>query len=97
MSLLLDYYDYSLKEVITEFESRFIEPDPVSVDTDGTQVETETRFKQDIVHMTNMKSKIFRFLVLWSSLFYLHPFDMKCKPASPIYQTLMTFQVKYTM
>ena len=37
---MIGSYDSSLKEVTTEFKSHFIEPDPVSVDTDGTQVET---------------------------------------------------------
>ena len=40
MSLLTDSHAFSLKEVTTEFGSRLIEPDPVSVNINGTQVES---------------------------------------------------------
>ena len=37
---MIDLHAFSLKKVTTEFESRLIEPDPVSVTTNGTQIET---------------------------------------------------------
>ena len=40
LSLLTDSHFFSLKEVTTEFESRLIEPAPVYVTTNGTDVET---------------------------------------------------------
>ena len=85
MSLLTDSNAYSLKEVTTEFKYHLIEPDPVSINTNGTQVETRDSIQARCYALTEYEIYDISLSCLVVEFLLSSSFDMISKLDSPTF------------